>query len=324
MKAAIVPEPGAAASYGDFDDPVAADGGELVELVASGIHPQVRSLAGGRQDRGPVRWPLIPGVDAVARAAGTLVLTGYPEPPKPPYGTLAEQIPVPGGMRVPLPAGSDPVSIAGGLNPGLASWLPLTARIRETGALGGVLVLGVTRTEGLLATQNAFVLGATRVIGAGRNPAGLARASAAGAVTVPLTGDAGQDAGALAAALDGQAPGLVLDFLWAEPTEAAFAALDRPGLGADPADTAYEAIGAVAGPDAAMPASLLRTRRIHLPGSSTGSVSAAVVLAELTRYMELIAAGRVQVPTRTFPLSRVADAWAAAASGARRAVVIPG
>jgi NADPH:quinone reductase-like Zn-dependent oxidoreductase len=322
MKAAIVTGPGAAASYGDFDDPEAGEGREVVELVASGIHRIVRSLADGRHYGSTGTWPLIPGVDAVARTAdGTLVYTGHPEPP---YGTLAERMSVPDGFRLPLPPGSDPVSIAGGLNPGLASWLPLTARMQETGALGTVLILGVTGAAGLLATQNAFLLGATGVIGAGRSHAGLQRAAAAGAVTVALTGDQDEDTTSLAAALDGLAPSLVLDFLWAGAAEAAFAALSRRGLEEDTASISYQSIGAMAGPEAAVPAALLRSRSIRISGSGAGSVSIADVMAQLPKYMELIAAGRVEVPTRTYRLSRVADAWTAASHGPARTVIIPG
>ena len=320
MKAAIVSAPGAAPSYGDFDDPVAGHGRELVDLVATGIHPLVRSLAGGGHYGSSGAWPLIPGVDAVARTAdGTLVYTGYVEAP---YGTLAERMAVPGAM--PLPPDSDPVRIAGGLNPGLASWLPLKARLAEGGPLGTVMVLGVTGMAGLLAVQNAFMLGAAGVIGAGRNLAGLQRAARAGAEVVALTGNTGDDAGSLATALGGRAPGLVLDFLWAAPAEAAFAALGRRGLDEDDADVAYVHVGAMAGPDASVPGSLLRSRRIRISGSGAGSASVAGIIAELPGYVQLITAGRVEVPTRAFPLSCVAQAWAAAAEGGPRPVVVPG
>ena len=215
MKAAVMEAPGATPGYGDFDEPEAGEDRELVGLVAAGIHPVVRSLAEGRHYGSTGRWPLIPGVDAVARTAdGTLVYTGYVEAP---YGTLAERMAVPAGMRLPLPAGADPVQVAGGLNPGLASWLPLQARAAEAGALGTVVVLGATGMAGLLAVQNAYLLGAATVIGAGRNPAGLDRAAAAGATTVALTGKREADAGRLASALGGGSPGLVLDFVWAGP-----------------------------------------------------------------------------------------------------------
>ena len=47
MKAAVVSSQAAAPEYAEFADPAAADGRELVDLVAAGIHPIVRSLAAG-------------------------------------------------------------------------------------------------------------------------------------------------------------------------------------------------------------------------------------------------------------------------------------
>jgi D-arabinose 1-dehydrogenase-like Zn-dependent alcohol dehydrogenase len=146
---------------------------------------------------------------------------------------------VPAGMRLPLPGGADPVTAAGGLNPGLASWMPLRSRAAEAGALGTVVVLGATGMAGLLAVQNAYLLGAAMVIGAGRNPAGLDRAAAAGATTVALTGEQEADAARLAGALDGGVPGLVLDFVWGGPAQTMFRALGRHGLQEDSADIAY-------------------------------------------------------------------------------------
>jgi NADPH:quinone reductase-like Zn-dependent oxidoreductase len=322
MKAAVVRTADAAPEYGEFDEPLVREGRELVELVAAGIHPVVRSLAAGRHYGSTDAWPLIPGVDAVARTAdGALIYTGFVEAP---YGTLAERMAVPAAMRLPLPTGADPVQVAGGLNPGLASWMPLQARAAEIGTLGTVLVLGASGMAGVLAVANARVLGATRVIGAGRNPAGLARAAAAGATTVVLCGEREPDAASLASALAGTAPSLVLDFVWAAPAEATFLALGRHGLEEDPADIAYVQIGALAGPEASLPASLLRSRRMRISGSGAGSASLTDLLAQVPVYMRLIADGRVEIPVRTFPLSRIADAWNAAGQGGPRVVVVPG
>jgi NADPH:quinone reductase-like Zn-dependent oxidoreductase len=322
MKAAIMPGPGTVPGYGDFEEPQAGQDREVVELVAAGIHPVVRSLAEGRHYGSAGAWPLIPGVDAVARTAdGTLVYTGYVQAP---YGTLAERMAVPAGLRLPLPAGADPAQIAGGLNPGLASWLPLQSRLADVPSLGTVVVLGATGMAGMLAVQNARLLGAGHVVGAGRSPAGLGRAAAAGAATAALTGDREADAAALAAALGGTAPSLVLDFVWGAPAEAMFAALGRRGLDEDSASTAYVQIGSLAGPEAAVPSSLLRSRRIQISGSGAGSASTAAIRAQLPVYMQLIADGRVQVPTRTFPLSRVSDGWTAARDSGSRVVIVPG
>jgi len=322
VKAAVTRAPGALPGYEDFPEPVAGAGREVVELVAAGIHPVVRSLAEGRHYGSTGTWPLIPGVDAVARTAGgALVYTGFAEAP---YGTLAERMAVPAALRHPLPEGTDPVQVAAGLNPGLASWMPLQARADGAGTLGTVVVLGVTGVAGTLAVQNARLLGAARVIGAGRSPAGLDRAAAAGATPVALTGDHAADAAALAAALEGSPPSLILDLVWGPPAEALFAALGRRGLHEDTADIAYVQIGAAAGPHASMPAALLRSRRIQITGSGAGAASITAIIAQLPAYMQLIAGHRVQVPARTFPLSHIAGAWTASQDSGTRVVIVPG
>jgi len=175
--------------------------------------------------------------------------------------------------------------------------------------------------SGYLAVQNARLLGAGRVIGAGRSPAGLDRAAAAGAETVALTGDRDADAGSLAAALDGSVPGLVLDFVWGPVAETAFRAL---GLAEDSAGTSYVQIGALGGAEAAVPSALLRSRRATISGSGMGSVSPAEIKARIPEYIQLIADGSVQVPYRTFPLSDIGAAWAASAESGPRVVVVPG
>ncbi len=334
MKAAVMDAPGQPPRFGDFAEPVVTAGHELADLVAAGIHPVTRSLAEGRHYGSTDGYPLIPGVDAVARTAdGTLRYTGYIQAP---YGTLAERMAVPGGM--PLPAGAEPAAVAGGLNPGLSSWMPLLAHRDQAraageadppaGGLGTVVILGVTGMAGLLAVQNARILGAARIIGAGRSRARLDRAAQAGATAVPLSGDQQADAAALAAALDGGldggVPGLVLDFVWGPVAEAMFAALGRRGLHEERSDISYIQIGALAGPQASVPAALLRSRRLRISGSGAGSGSVSAIMAQVPVYMQMIADGRVTVPTRTFPLSQVTAGWAATQDGGPRVVIVPG
>ncbi|QDZ15049.1 quinone oxidoreductase family protein [Humibacter ginsenosidimutans] len=321
MKAAVIDAAGTAPRHGDFAEPVVEEGRELVSLVATGIHPIVRGLASGEHYGSQAAWPLIPGVDAVARTAdGTLLYTGYVTAP---YGTIAERMAVPAGLRLPLPAGADPVQVAAAMNPGLSSWMPLVTRKNELGSLGTVLVLGVTGTAGLLAVQNALALGADRVIGAGRNAERLRAAGERGAQTVALTGDRAADSAALRTALGDGNPSLVLDFVWGEPAEAAFDALARKGLAEDEGDTSYVEIGALAGEQASLPASLLRSTRIRVQGSGAGSASLADLMGQLPVYLDLIATGAVTVPVRQYPLSRVADAWADSDRAGVRSVVVP-
>ena len=321
MKAAILRSADSVPVYGDFDEPPAAQGYQVVGLVAAGIHHNTRSVATGRHySQSPV-FPVIPGQNAVARTAdGELVFSGSGEPP---FGTFAERFPSPDAMRFPLPAGASPEAVAAGVNPGMASWLPLTAHLAQAGKLGTVLILGVTGMSGYLAAQNARLLGATRVIGAGRAEAGLDRAAAAGAHTVRLIGNTGDDAAALAAVLDDDVPGLVLDFVWGPVAETAFQALVSGTFRQDADSTSYVQIGALAGTGATVPAALLRSRKLTISGSGIGSVGAGQIRARIPDYIKLIADGSVQVPFRAFRLSDAAQAWAASAESGPRVVLVP-
>lgn len=321
MKAGVLHGPDDVPVYEDFDEPVAGEGSELVDLVASGIHHHTRGTATGRHYSQRGVFPVIPGNNAVARTAnGDLVFTGSGRPP---YGTLAERIASPDAMRFPLPAGAPAEAIAAGANPGMASWLPLTARLDMKGKLGLTVVLGATGMSGYLAVQNARLLGAARVIGAGRNPSGLERAATAGAETVALTGDRDADAEALDAAIGAEAPDLVLDFVWGPVAETAFSALSKRGTAGDDEDISYVQIGGLGGADATLPAPLLRSRKISISGSGVGSVSPATLKARIPDYLKVLAGGSVQVPFRTFPLSDVSSAWTVSAETGPRVVVVP-
>ena len=321
MKAAVLHSADSVPVYEDFDEPVAAEGSQIVDLVAAGIHQLTRSMAAGGHYGSQGIFPVIPGLNAVARtAAGDLVFTGSV---KPPFGTFAERIASPAAMRFPIPGAVRPEAVAAGVNPGIASWLPLQARLAEAGALGMVLILGVTGMSGFLAAQNARLLGASRVVGAGRSRAGLERAAAAGAHTVAFTGDRDADAKSLTDVLAGSAPGLVLDFVWGTIAETAFQALGRRGLDEDGTEIKYVQIGALAGAEAAVPSSLLRSRKLTISGSGAGSVPAAEIKLQIPRYIDLIANGSVDVPFRTFPLSDAGAAWTASAESGPRVVLVP-
>lgn len=112
MKAAVVSSPGAEPEYADFPEPVVGDGSELARRVAAGIHPVVRALASGRHYGSSDAWPMVP--------ASTRSPTEWPRP----------------RASVRLPPEGDPLQVAAGVNPGLSSWLPLRARVDETGGAG--------------------------------------------------------------------------------------------------------------------------------------------------------------------------------------------
>lgn len=318
MRAAVITAPDVSPACADFPEPAVPPGHEPLHLVGAGLHNIVRGLASGQHyGRGRMTYPLVPGIDAVARTGdGRLVYTGYARPP---FGTMAERLVAP--FQAEVPAGADPLAIAAGMNPGLSGWMVLAARRKEVGALGTVLVLGATGMSGSLAVRGALALGAERVIAAGRDPEALERLRGAGATTVSLVQD-GPDGleEALAGAVAEAQPGLVLDYLWGPVAEAAFAVLGRSGEDTE-ADTAYAQIGSLAGLEASLPADLLRSRRIRITGSGIGSVSPEEMLAEAPEVMARFADGSLQVPYTAFPLSRVGEAWAH--TGRSRAVVVP-
>lgn len=313
MRAAVLTSADAMPTCADFPEPEPIGGRPLLGLVGAGMHQVVRSIASGRHYGSTDSYPLVLGVDAVAeRPDGTLVYTGFTRAP---WGTMAERLATP--FEIPLPKGADPLKIAAGMNPAMSGFMPLVAHQEQHGALGAVLVLGATGIAGRAAVQAAMALGAERVIAAGRDQAALEELASLGAETVALTAEAEP----LAAALHQGTPSLVLDYVWGPVAESAFAALGRRGLQDDDADISYVQIGAVAGADAQVPASLLRSRKITLSGSGAGSMSTADLMAQLPVLMGHLADGAIDVRYTAYPLERIGEAWTH--GGRSRAVVTP-
>ncbi|WP_237108907.1 zinc-binding alcohol dehydrogenase family protein [Nonomuraea sp. MG754425] len=318
MRAAVINTPDATPVWADFPDPQQQPNQAPLKLVGAGLHHVVRALASARHYGSDQAYPLVPGLDAVARTDdGRLVYTGLPQSP---WGTMAEWLVTP--FEVELPAGADPLAVAAGMNPATSGWMPLITHRKEMGELDTVLVLGATGTSGSLAVRAALSLGAQRVIAAGRDRQALARLHDLGAVTIPLS-VSGPDAWAtdLSAAVAAAQPTLVLDFVWGPVAEATFAALGGAGTDDDSAMIDYVQIGSLAGTDAVLPAALLRSRRIRISGSGTGSVSKARMIAELPGIIARFADGTFDAPYTVYPLSRIGEAWAH--QGRTRAVVVP-
>ena len=99
----------------------------MVDVLAAGLHPRVRSSANGSHYTSSGDLPLIPGIDGVGRSAdGELLYFVLPDTRR---GSMAEQTVVDRRRSVVLPAGSDAAAIAAAMNPAMSSWLALRARI---------------------------------------------------------------------------------------------------------------------------------------------------------------------------------------------------
>src|ERR1700729_2958919 len=108
MHAAVVRSLDQPPRYEVFDSPVPRGTDEvLVDVLAAGLHPRVRTDAAGRHYTSTGTLPMIPGVDGVGRLQdGRLV---YFVSPDGVWGSMADRALVDPRRTVPLPAGVDVV-----------------------------------------------------------------------------------------------------------------------------------------------------------------------------------------------------------------------
>jgi len=225
-------------------------------------------------------------------------------------GFLVERTDIPRKLTAKVPDGLDDAVAATCGIAGIAGWLPLSERA-PVRADDRVLVLGATGTVGSVTVQVARLLGARRVVAAGRNLERLERARALGAdETVLLDGD--DLAGRLREAAGGEGPTLVVDGLWAEPLRAAVEAA-APGA-------RIVHVGQSAGPETTLASAAVRGKRLSIVGHSNFGLSPAEHARAYGEVSEHVAAGRITIDVETFSLDDVAEAWAAQGSGAKAVV----
>lgn len=318
MNAAIIHTLGQPPRYGEFKDPTPTEGEKLIHVRAAGLHQLVKGIAAGRHYSGTPDLPFIPGVDCTGTLDdGSRVYCGFPRRP---FGTMAERTVVPVHMCIPLPDGLDDITAAALANPGMSAWLSLSWKAKiapgET-----VLILGATGSAGQLAVQFAKLLGAARVIAAGRNPAALDNLKTLGAdATIQLD----QPTDALVATFAEVAGSIdvVIDYLWGPPTEAFLQALaQQPTLAAGRRIRLVE-VGSMAGPNITLPAALLRGQGLEISGSGLGSASLDRIMQVIPEFFALAATGKIHIDTNPTPLSEVESAWANETKGSRTVFTI--
>ena len=268
----------------------------LVDVLASGLHPRVRSQADGSHYTSTDELPLVPGIDGVGRAPdGSLRYFVLPDTTT---GAMAEQTIVDLRRSIVLPEQADPVLVAAAMNPAMSSWVALRRRIDfQPGQQ--VLVLGATGSAGRMAIQVAKRLGAGQVIGAGRSAqrlAGLTDLGANEAIPFEAIGEVARDVD------------VVIDYVWGEPTAHAMHAIITNRTDSSKPLTWIQ-IGSTAGATAPIPSAALRAAQLRIVGSGQGSVSTRDILAELPALVTEITAGTFDVDVRTVPLADVTAAW---------------
>jgi NADPH:quinone reductase-like Zn-dependent oxidoreductase len=130
MKAAIVTGPGTLPTFGEFANPVAQEGLDLITVKAAALSNLTRGRAAGSHYSSDNVYPFVPGVDGVGvMADGRRVYFVMPEAP---FGAMAEQTLVDPRRTVPVPANVDDVTAAALANPGMSCWAALVERRRSS------------------------------------------------------------------------------------------------------------------------------------------------------------------------------------------------
>lgn len=319
MKAAVLHELGKAPRCEDFREPAAGNEEAVVQVRAASLKAVDKQLATGTHFASPRELPVICGTDGVGNLPdGTRVFFGGPRRP---FGAMAERTVVPRGFCFAVPPGLDDATAAALPNPGVSALLTLNNRAKvakgET-----VLILGATGITGKLAGQIAKLLGAERVIGAGRNPEALGKLRELG-VDATIKLDQPEDdlkkEFAREAGQDGFT--VIIDYVWGRPTEVLLAAITRSEFAAVNPEIRLVQVGEGAGPTIALPAAVLRSTALTILGTA-GTPAREVLVAAMQQVLEWGAAGTLRIEMEQVPLADIEKAWTRADRG-RRLVVIP-
>jgi NADPH:quinone reductase-like Zn-dependent oxidoreductase len=321
MQAALVTSFGTPPRCTEIAEPTADDHDVVVDVLAAGLHPRVRSQADGSHYTSTGELPFVPGIDGVGRDPDGRLRYFALDGAGP--GSMAERTAIDLRASVVLPDGTDPIAIAAAMNPAMSSWVALRRRIRfEPGR--DVLVLGATGNAGRMAVRIARLLGAGRVVAAGRDATRLgvlAEETSDVTATVSLVGSDEEVGARLAGAAAGV--DVVLDYLWGEPMAVAVAAIVTERADRRRPLTWVE-IGSSAGVVAPIPSAALRSSQLQIVGSGQGSVGTADIVAELPELAAAIDRGDIDVDARAVPLAEVEAAWGRPAGATERVVIVPG
>jgi NADPH2:quinone reductase len=312
MRAALIHEVGALPEVGEAVEP----SGETIDVLAAPINPIDLAVSRGVLATGHPTLPYVPGCEAVGRTAdGRVVWIFGGSLGRTSQGAIAERASIGDAHAIDVPEGADAALAAGLGIAGLAGWLPFAWRAPLQGG-ETVLVLGATGTVGLVAVQAARLLGAARVIAAGRSVTGLERAVRHGADGTLRLDEPGDLVAAIREAFDGEGPSYVFDALWGKPAAAAVEA-------AAPQATIVN-LGQSAGATAELSSAAVRFKSLSILGHTNFAVPPAELALHYQRLVSHAVAGEIRLELERVPLDSVTDAWRRQAEGAgTKLVVVP-
>ena len=319
MRAAVLRALGNPPAAEDFPEPSPGKDEVLVHVSAAALKPVDRQLAAGTHYASPHEFPVVCGSDGVGRLDdGTRVFFGGPRRP---YGAMAERTVVRRAQCFPVPEGLDDIVAAAVPNPGLSAWLSLKYRA-NLAAGETVLILGATGATGTMAVQIAKILGASRVVAAGRNETVLGTLHQLGAdSTIRLDQPERELVDAFRHEASRKHFDVIIDYLWGRPTEALLAALTVGEFEVAGAETRLVEVGESAGSTITLPAAVLRSTALTILGTA-GIPSWDMLTEAFEQVMNRAARGELRIATEKVSLANIGNAWGRNKPG-RRPVVIP-
>ncbi len=322
MNAAVLQALGQPPRCEAFPEPTPGDGEVLVQVRAAALKPIDKQMAGGAHYASYRKLPVVCGTDgAGVLEDGSRIFFGGARPP---YGGMAERTVVARPRCFPIPDEIDDETAAAVLNPGLSAWGTLAWRA-QLAAGETVLILGATGVTGKLAIQSAKLLGAGRVVAAGRNLETLATLRDLGADAIIALDQPRQKLTEVFSREAGEHGfDVIVDYIWGEPTEALLASLTRNDVRPSSVRTRLIQVGESAGPTISLPAAVLRSTRLEILGAGTGSAptSPEVWLEAMGQLLDRVAKGQLRIATERVPLADVEAAWTRDPRG-HRLVIAP-
>jgi NADPH2:quinone reductase len=294
VRGALITELGSPPEPADLEEPQ----GELVVTVeAVALNPLDVAVGSGVFYGGHPPLPYAPGCEGAGRTEdGTLVYLfgdgrGVAKP-----GFLAERVAVPADLPLRVPDGADPALVAIAGIAGVAAWVSVAWKAK-VGPGDRVLVLGARGAVGQIAVQAAKLLGAAKVVGAGRRATN-------GIVALDEVGDAFGDEGFT----------VCIDPVWGETLARALA------HAAMHARVVH--LGQIGGAEAPLRSADVRGKELQILGHSSFALSREDTALAYREILDHLASGRIAVDVERYELDRAAEAWERQRSGPGGKVVI--